>query len=227
MAGVDPGAVAARTERPGLEIETPPRRRWLGESGPVDYIAEFLPFRSSPLGVASKGHPSSTPAGAGRAPSQGFLPFGDRACGEAKGPFRRVDPGSRPALPQALRAQRAPERDAAQGLLREAQRASPPRGTQAPPQGPPGRPRLKSGRPSDRLADQDHQSPGRPRAFSRADRPIRVNPSSRPAGSGSPDRADGPGRTRGLRPHPQTPRPASVRGAAGSGRRADRSRRSG
>ncbi len=69
-------------------------------------------------------------------------PIGDRACGEVKGPFRRVDPGSRQALPQVVRAQWASERDASQSLLRKAQRASTPRRTQTAPQGSPVRPRL-------------------------------------------------------------------------------------
>src|SRR5262249_45514204 len=61
---------------------------------------------------------------------------GDLACGEVTGACRRGDPGGGPPLPQAVRAERAPQGDEAQGLLREAQRASPPRGTQATPQGP-------------------------------------------------------------------------------------------
>lgn len=89
-----------------------------------------------------------------------YQPFGDRACGEVTGPFRRVDPGSRPTLPQTLRAQRSSERDAAQGVLREAQRASSPRGTQAPPQGPPGRPRLSPSPAPTELHQEARGQPG-------------------------------------------------------------------
>ena len=47
----------------------------------------------------------------------------------------------------------------AQGLLREAQRASPPRGAQAPPQGPPGRPRLSQTDPPFRPEDRKARAP--------------------------------------------------------------------
>src|SRR4051812_19297609 len=61
----------------------------------------------------------------------------EQACGEVKGSCRRVDPGSGPPFPQTLRAKWVAQRNAAEGLLREAERASPPRGTQAAAQGPP------------------------------------------------------------------------------------------
>jgi hypothetical protein len=98
--------------------------------------------------------------GGNRGNLESSQPFGDRACGEVTGPFRRVDPGSRSTLPQAVRAQRPSERDAAQGVLREAQRAPSPRRTQEAPQGPSSRPSLS--RPEHSTRPIATRKPGTP-----------------------------------------------------------------
>src|SRR5262249_20193093 len=50
-------------------------------------------------------------------PSPVVLEAGDVACGEVTGSCWRVDPGGGPPLPQAVRAEWAPQRDATQSVL--------------------------------------------------------------------------------------------------------------